>query len=82
MTEIPSRSHRVLHRSLVLNIVELQGSELYPINGFSGSLFHDAYGSVQDGVAVFYYFTGIHMKNMAVVPEIVRRLYQVVGQLE
>ena len=52
------------------------------MNGFSGSLFADAYVSVQDGVAVFYYFTGIDTMNMAGVPEIVRRLYQVVGQLD
>ena len=46
------------------------------MNGFSPSDFADAYFSVKEGTAIFYYFTGIDMKNMAAVPEIARTLYQ------
>jgi CubicO group peptidase (beta-lactamase class C family) len=82
MKNISSRTYRVLDRSLAWNIIQFRDSELYTMNGFSGSIFADAYFSVKGGFAIFYYFTGINMKNMAAVPEIAGKLYQVATEVK
>lgn len=73
---IPSRSHKVIDKSLGWLIIEEQGSELYTMNGFSGSMFAAAYFSKTEKIGFIYYFTGINMKNMVAVPEITNRLFK------
>jgi hypothetical protein len=55
-------------------ITEIEGGRLYTMNGFSGSIFANAYFSPEERTAVIYYFTGITMKNMSAVAEITRKL--------
>jgi len=50
------------------------------MNGFSGSIFTDALYSVEKGTGMIYYFSGINMKNMMAVPEIVNTLDKVLEQ--
>ena len=72
---IPSRSFKIIDRSLGWLINEVEGSELYSMNGFGPSLFTNAYFSKQDRTAIMYYYTGINMKNMAGMEVITKRLY-------
>jgi len=76
ISPIPSRSFPVKDMSLSWQIIDLEGSELYTMNGFSVSVFTNAYYNRINGSGIIYYFTGINMKNMAAMPEISRRLYQ------
>ena len=72
---IPSRSFKIIDRSLGWLINEVEGSELYSMNGFGPSLFTNAYFSKPDRTAIIYYYTGINMKNMAGMEVITKRLY-------
>lgn len=74
MKHIPSRSHKVIDRSLAWLIIEDADSEFYTMNGFSGSMFAAAYFSKTGRTGIIYYFTGINMKNMNAIPEISNRL--------
>lgn len=74
LKNIPSRSHKVIDKSLGWLIIEEADSEFYTMNGFSGSMFAAAYFSKTSRTGVIYYFTGINMKNMQAVPEINSRL--------
>lgn len=74
MKNIPSRSHKVIDRSLAWLIIEDADSEFYTMNGFSGSMFAAAYFSKTGKTGIIYYFTGINMKNMNAIPVISNRL--------
>lgn len=74
---IPSRSHKVIDKSLGWLFIEYEGSELYTMNGFSGSMFCAVYFSKTERSGFVYYFTGINMKNMSAMPEITKRLFKV-----
>lgn len=75
ITNIPSRSFKIIDRSLAWLITEVEGTELYTMNGFSGSIFTNAYFSKTDGTGILYYFTGLSMKSMAAMAEITKKLY-------
>jgi CubicO group peptidase (beta-lactamase class C family) len=72
---IPSRAFKIVDRSLAWLINEVEGSELYTMNGFSPSMFTNAYFSATERIVIIYYYTGLNMKNMAAMPEITRKLY-------
>ena len=74
---IPSRSHKLIDKSLGWLIIEAEGSELYTMNGFSGSMFSATYFSKTENIGLIYYFTGINMKNMYAIPEITNKLLNV-----
>ncbi|HOB85142.1 MAG TPA: hypothetical protein PKM76_11940, partial [Bacteroidales bacterium] len=75
-----SRSFRLIDKSLCWLMIETNGSQYYEMNGFSGSIFTDALYSVEKGTGMIYYFSGINMKNMMAVPEIVNTLDKVLEQ--
>jgi CubicO group peptidase (beta-lactamase class C family) len=82
MRNIPSRSYQTLDRSLAWNIIKFQAQELYTMNGFSGGLFANVYFSAKEAFAMFYYFAGINMKNMAALPEIDAKLCRAAKDLD
>lgn len=61
---IPSRSFPVKDIGLTWLIFDVDGEELYSMNGFSGSIFTNAFFSTKDNTIILYYYTGISMKNM------------------
>ncbi|MCU0459667.1 MAG: beta-lactamase family protein [Bacteroidales bacterium] len=69
-----SRSFKLIDKSLCWLMIETNGSQYYEMNGFSGSIFTDALFSPEKGTGMIYYFSGINMKNMVAVPEIVNAL--------
>lgn len=71
---IPSRSFPVKDIGLCWIIMEVDGEEFYSMNGFSGSIFTNAFFSPENKTAFLYYYTGITMKNMQGSFEITRRL--------
>lgn len=75
-----SRSFRLIDKSLCWLMIETNGSQYYEMNGFSGSIFTDALYSVEKKTGMIYYFSGINMKNMMAVPEIVNTLDKVLEQ--
>lgn len=80
--DIPSRSFKAIDIGLCWLINEVENTELYDMNGFSGSCFANAYFSNKDRTAMIYYFTGINMKNMAAIPEITLKLYHALKSIE
>lgn len=80
--DIPSRSFKAIDISLCWLITEVENTELFSMNGFSGSSFANAYFSNKDRTAIIYYFTGINMKNMAAMPEITLKLYHALKSIE
>ncbi|MGE5497735.1 MAG: serine hydrolase domain-containing protein, partial [Syntrophothermus sp.] len=77
---IPSRSFRIKDIGLTWLINDIDGTEFYSMNGFSGSIFTNAYFSPKGRTAIIYYFTGISMRNMPVVLEITRKLKEALGR--
>jgi len=72
---IPSRSFKVVDIGLTWLINEVEGAQLYSMNGFSGSIFTNAYFSHKEKLGIIYFFTGITMKNMMSTVEITKNLY-------
>ena len=79
---IPSRAFRMIDIGLAWLINDVEGVPLYTMNGFSGSIFTNAYFSVETGTAFMYYFTGITMKNMFAMVDITKKLHQSVKAIE
>jgi len=71
-----SRSFKLIDKSLSWLMIEPNGSLYYEMNGFSGSIFTDAHFSTENGTGMIYYLSGLNMKNMMAVPEIVNTLDQ------
>lgn len=71
---IESRSFRTIDMGLTWKIFDVEGSQLYSMNGFSGSNFANAYYSPVDKTGIIYFFTGITMQNMQGVFEITKKL--------
>jgi CubicO group peptidase (beta-lactamase class C family) len=71
-----SRSFKLIDKSLSWLMIETNGSLYYEMNGFSGSIFTDAHFSTENGTGMIYYLSGLNMKNMMAVPEIVNTLDQ------
>lgn len=71
---IPSRSFPVKDIGLSWLIFDVDGDELYSMNGFSGSIFTNALFSTKDNSIILYYYTGITMKNMQGSFDITRKL--------
>jgi len=71
-----SRSFKLIDKSLAWLMIETNGSPYYEMNGFSGSIFTDAHFSTENGTGMIYYLSGLNMKNMMAVPEIVNTLDQ------
>jgi len=69
-----SRSFKLIDKSLCWLMIETNGSQYYEMNGFSGSIFTDAHFSTENGTGMVYYLSGLNMKNMMAVPEIVNTL--------
>lgn len=61
---IPTRSFPVKDIGLTWLIFNVDGEDLYSMNGFSGSIFTNAFFSTKDCTIILYYYTGISMKNM------------------
>ena len=80
ITGMSSRSFKLIDKSLCWLMIETNGSQYYEMNGFSGSIFTDALYSVEKGTGMIYYFSGINMKNMTAVPEIVKALDETLKQ--
>ncbi|MGE5621083.1 MAG: serine hydrolase domain-containing protein [archaeon] len=72
---IPTRSFKITDIGLTWLIFEVEGEQLYSMNGFSGSIFTNAYFSPKDRTGIIYYFTGITMKNMPASIEMTRKLF-------
>jgi CubicO group peptidase (beta-lactamase class C family) len=73
---IPSRSFRIIDIGLTWLIFEVEGEQLYSMNGFSGSIFTNAFFSQKERTGIIYYCTGLSMKNMLGTTEISKKLYQ------
>lgn len=73
--DIESRSFRVIDMGLTWKIFEVEGAELYSMNGFSGSGFTNAYYSTVAKTGIIYFYTGLSMKNMQGMFEITKKLY-------
>lgn len=71
-----SRSFKLIDKSLCWLMIETNGSLYYEMNGFSGSIFTDAHFSTENDTGMIYYLSGLNMKNMAAVAEIVDTLDQ------
>lgn len=71
-----SRSFKLIDKSLAWLMIETNGTLYYEMNGFSGSIFTDAHFSAENGTGMIYYLSGLNMKNMMAVPEIVNTLDQ------
>jgi CubicO group peptidase (beta-lactamase class C family) len=78
MQNIPSRQSKIIDKSLAWLILDVDGSKVFSMNGFSGSMFTNAYFSPSERSCIIYYITGLNMKNMAAVPEITKRLFHAV----
>jgi CubicO group peptidase (beta-lactamase class C family) len=64
MTEIPSRSFKIIDKGLGWLIIDIDGTEWYTMNGFSGSYFAAAFMNPQKRTVLLYFCTGISMQNM------------------
>lgn len=71
---IPSRAFVIKDIGLTWLIMDIGGEQFYSMNGFSGSIFTNAYFSRENKTAIIYFFTGITMKNMSGMIEITREL--------
>ena len=69
-----SRSFKLIDKSLAWLMIETNGTLYYEMNGFSVSIFTDAHFSTENGTGMIYFLSGLNMKNMAAVTEIVNRL--------
>ncbi len=74
LSNVPSRSFPVKDLGLTWIINDVDGEPLYAMNGFSGSIFANAYFSMKDKFAIIYYATGISMQNMAGMNDVTRKL--------
>lgn len=74
LSNVPSRSFPVIDLGLTWIINDVDGEPLYSMNGFSGSIFANAYFSTKDKFAILYYATGISMQNMAGMNDVTRKL--------
>ena len=72
---IASRSFPIIDIGLTWLINDIKGEQLYSMNGFSGSIFTNAYFSQESRIGIIYFFTGITMKNMPAMIEITKKLY-------
>lgn len=82
MNNIPSRSFKIIDRCLGWLIHEVEGAELYSMNGFSSSAFTNAYFSKTEKTAIIYYYTGINMKNMVAMQDITLKLYHALNAID
>ncbi len=64
MTQIPSRSFKIIDKGLGWLIIDIDGTEWYTMNGFSGSYFAAAFFHPKERIGLLYFCTGISMKNM------------------
>ncbi len=71
---IPSRAFRAIDIGLAWMIHDIDGTALYTMNGFSGSIFTSLFFSPGDRRAFMFYYTGVSMKNMAGSIDITKRL--------
>lgn len=76
---IPSRSFPIVDIGLTWLIFDVEGNHLYSMNGFSGSIFTNAYFSQKDKLGIIYFYTGITMQNMPAMIEITKKLYNSFG---
>lgn len=79
---IPSRSFRIVDIGLTWLINDVEGDQLYSMNGFSGSIFTNAYFSRKDKSGMIYFYTGISMKNMSAMIDITKELNQSLKRIE
>lgn len=82
IANIPSRAFKTTDISLCWLISEIENTELFNMNGFSGSFFANTYFSKKDKSVIIYYFSGINMKNMMAVTEITKKLHNALELLE
>ena len=80
--DIPTRSFKIVDIGLTWLINEVEGAQLYSMNGFSGSIFAVAYFSQKEKLGIIYFFTGITMKNMMNMLEITKVLYNSVKAID
>lgn len=78
---ISSRMFPVVDMALGWQILRIDGTEFYSMNGFSGSIFTNVHFSIPDRSAMVYYYTGINMKNMAAMPAITRALHRALQRM-
>jgi CubicO group peptidase (beta-lactamase class C family) len=79
---IPTRSFKIIDIGLTWLINDVEGVQLYTMNGFSGSIFTDVFFSVKDRIAFMFYYTGISMKNMVGMVEITKKLHSAANAIE
>lgn len=72
---IPTRSFKIIDIGLTWLINDVEGEQLYSMNGFSGSIFTNAYFSQKNRTGIIYFYTGVSMKNMPAMIEITKKLY-------
>jgi len=71
---IPTRSFPITDIGLTWLLNDVDGKLLYNMNGFSGSGFTNAYFSTKEKTGIFYFFTGLTMKNMMGMIDVTRLL--------
>lgn len=79
---IPTRSFPIIDIGLTWLINDIEGEQLYSMNGFSGSIFTNAVFSPKDRIGMIYFYTGITMKNMPAMLEITKKLYRAVKSFD
>lgn len=72
---IPTRSFKIIDIGLPWLIFDVEGEKLYSMNGFTGSIFTNAFFSQKDRTGIIYFCTGLSMKNMPATTEITKKLY-------
>jgi CubicO group peptidase (beta-lactamase class C family) len=78
---IPSRSYPIIDIGLTWLMMDVEGTRLYTMNGFSGKIFASAYFSEKDKTALIFFYTGITIKSMVASFEITRTLYNALKEI-
>jgi CubicO group peptidase (beta-lactamase class C family) len=71
---ISTRAFKITDIGLAWLIFDVEGEQLYSMNGFSGSIFTNTYFSPKNRTGIIYFYTGIRMRTMPAMIDITKKL--------